>query len=92
MRRQQAPCWRVPPANPSPPPPRPPSSPPGDFWTKAAAPLRTLLERNNLTAGDVAAVELLGGTSRVPRLKQALSDVLGSRPLDMSVRATAGGL
>ncbi|PSC68342.1 heat shock 70 kDa 17 isoform A [Micractinium conductrix] len=59
----------------------------GDFWTKAAAPLRTLLERNNLTAGDVAAVELLGGTSRVPRLKQALSDVLGSRPLDMHLDA-----
>lgn len=57
--------------------------PAGDFWERAAAPLRTLLERNNLTSADVTAVELLGGTSRVPRLKQALSDVLGGRALDM---------
>lgn len=57
--------------------------PAGDFWERAAAPLRTLLERNNLTSADVSAVELLGGTSRVPRLKQALSDVLGGRSLDM---------
>lgn len=59
----------------------------GDFWERAAAPLRTLLERNNLTSADVTAVELLGGTSRVPRLKQALSDVLGGRALDMHLDA-----
>lgn len=46
-------------------------------------PLSTLLSRNNLTAADLDAVELLGGGSRVPRLKQALSEALGGRGLDM---------
>ena len=55
----------------------------GDFWQRAADPVVTLLQRNNLTAVDVAAVELLGGTSRVPRVKQALSEALGGRTLDM---------
>ncbi len=55
----------------------------GDFWQRATLPLSTLLSRNNLTAADLAAVELLGGGSRVPRLKQALSEVLGGRALDM---------
>jgi molecular chaperone DnaK (HSP70) len=49
------------------------------------APVRELLARNNLTAADVDAIELLGGTSRVPRLKQALSEALGGRTLDMWV-------
>ncbi|KAL4458458.1 hypothetical protein ABPG75_013323 [Micractinium tetrahymenae] len=59
----------------------------GDFWERAAAPLRTLLERNSLSPADVSAVELLGGTSRVPRLKQALSDALGGRALGMHLDA-----
>lgn len=55
----------------------------GDFWQRATLPLTTLLQQNNLTAGDLSAVELLGGGSRVPRLKAALSEVLGGRGLDM---------
>ena len=67
-----------------PPRPRPwPPRPAGDFFERAAAPLKELLRRNNVTSADVAAVELLGGSSRVPRLKQALSDALGGRALDM---------
>lgn len=45
--------------------------------------MTTLLQRNNLTAADVDAFELLGGTSRVPRIKAALSEALGGRTLDM---------
>lgn len=59
----------------------------GDFWERATAPLAALLARNNLSGADVAAVELLGGTSRVPRLKQALSEALGGRALDMHLDA-----
>ncbi|GAB4822077.1 hypothetical protein N2152v2_009123 [Parachlorella kessleri] len=55
----------------------------GDFWERATLPLTTLMARNNLTAADLGAVELLGGGSRVPRLKAALSDALGGRSLDM---------
>jgi hypothetical protein len=49
-----------------------------------------LLTRNNLTAADIDAFELLGGTSRVPRVKQALSEALGGRALDMWVARSAG--
>lgn len=45
--------------------------------------MTTLLRRNNLTAADITAFELLGGTSRVPAVKQALSAALGGRTLDM---------
>ena len=60
--------------------------PAGSFFTRAAAPLVKLLERNNVTVADIAAVELLGGGSRVPRLKAALSEALGGRALDMCAR------
>jgi hypoxia up-regulated 1 len=55
----------------------------GEAWARAAAPVVELLRRNNLTGGDLAAVELLGGTSRVPRVKAALVEALGGRALDM---------
>jgi hypoxia up-regulated 1 len=52
-------------------------------WERAAAPVATILQRNNVTGADLAAVELLGGTSRVPRVKAALTEALGGRALDM---------
>jgi hypoxia up-regulated 1 len=52
-------------------------------FARAAAPLSAIVARNNLTAEDVAAVELLGGGSRVPGVKAALSAALGGRGLDM---------
>jgi hypoxia up-regulated 1 len=54
-----------------------------NFWDRSAAPLIELLKRNNLTGADLAAVELLGGSSRVPKVKVALSEALGGRSLDM---------
>ena len=58
----------------------------GDFFTSAAKPLRTILERNDLLKGgsgvDIKAVELLGGGSRVPAVQAALSKALGGRALD----------
>ncbi len=53
-----------------------------DFFSRAAAPLRRVLERNGVKAEELDAVELLGGGSRVPRLQAALSEVLGGRGLD----------
>ena len=55
----------------------------GDFFQGAAAPVTELLERNGLQPDSLAAVELLGGGSRVPAVKAALSAALGGRPLDM---------
>jgi hypothetical protein len=45
----------------------------GDFFTASAGPLTKLMARNNLAPGDIDAVELLGGGSRVPRLQVGAS-------------------
>lgn len=55
----------------------------GAVWERAVAPVKALLERNNLTVSDLSAFELLGGSSRVPKVKAALSEALGGRALDM---------
>lgn len=52
-------------------------------WQRATAPVIEILKRNNLTAADLASVELLGGSSRIPKVKSALSEALGGRALDM---------
>lgn len=54
----------------------------GNFFERAKQPLLELVQRNNLTKGDIAAVELLGGGSRVPKVKAALSEALDGRGLD----------
>ena len=60
----------------------------GDFWERAAAPLVDLLARNaDVKVADLAAVELLGGGSRIPRVQAALSAALGGRALDRCVCA-----
>jgi hypothetical protein len=41
----------------------------GDFWERAAAPLRRIIERNNLKPEELDGVELLGGGTRIPRLQ-----------------------
>ena len=53
----------------------------GGFFQKAAQPLQQLLQRNKLSPGDVQAVELLGGGSRLPAVQAALSQVLQGRAL-----------
>jgi hypoxia up-regulated 1 len=56
-------------------------------WTRAAAPVTEILKRNNITGESLSAVELLGGCSRVPRVKAALTETLGGRALDMHMDA-----
>ena len=56
-------------------------------WDRTAAPLRELLQRNQIAPDTLSAVELLGGCSRVPRIKAALMSVLGGRTLDMHLDA-----
>ena len=58
----------------------------GDFFKRAAAPAAILLERSGLQADDLAAVELLGGGTRIPAVKHALIAALDNRALDMCVR------
>lgn len=59
----------------------------GTFWERAVQPVLTLMERNNLTVADLSAFELLGGSSRIPRVKTVLSQALGGRALDMHLDA-----
>ncbi len=50
---------------------------------RVAAPLTQILERSDVAVADLSTVELLGGGSRVPAVKAALSEALGGRNLDM---------
>lgn len=54
-----------------------------DFFARAAVPLKDILARNEVAITDLSAVELLGGGSRVPAVKKALSEAMGARQLDM---------
>lgn len=53
------------------------------YIERASQPLLEILDRNQIQVSDLTAVELLGGGSRVPAVKKALSDALGGRQLDM---------
>ncbi len=54
----------------------------GDFFQRAVAPLKSILDRNDVTPAQLEAVEILGGGSRIPALQAALSKALGGRALD----------
>ena len=55
--------------------------------SRAVAPLELIMERNDVTAEELAGVELLGGSSRVPMVKERLSEVLKGRSLDTHLDA-----
>eukprot|EP00889_Picochlorum_renovo_P008483 jgi/Picre1/35513/NNA_002974.t1 len=54
---------------------------------RAVIPLKAILSRNNVTSDDLSAVELLGGSSRVPLVKSRLSEALNGRALDSHLDA-----
>ena len=56
----------------------------------ATAPLQTILERlpeHGVALKDLEAVEVIGGATRVPFIKKALSEALGGRALDVHLDA-----
>jgi hypoxia up-regulated 1 len=57
------------------------------WFQRVAAVAERLLERQGVSAKDLAAVELLGGGSRVPGLQAALSKSLSGRALDRHLDA-----
>lgn len=59
----------------------------GDFFEKAALPLKKLIDGSGLTPDDFSAVELLGGGTRVPGVRQALEKVLVTKGLDRHLDA-----
>jgi hypoxia up-regulated 1 len=54
---------------------------------RAVAPLKAILNRNSINVDDLAGVELLGGSSRVPLVKSTLSELLKGRALDAHLDA-----
>lgn len=54
---------------------------------RAIMPMKTIIERNNVTVDQLAGVELLGGSSRVPMVKTRLSEALDGRSLDAHLDA-----
>jgi hypoxia up-regulated 1 len=59
----------------------------GSVIDRAVVPLTTLLSRNDIKVEDLTAVELLGGSSRVPAVKNRLSESLLGRTLDSHLDA-----
>ena len=58
-----------------------------DVVGRAVAPLKTIMERNEVDAEGLAGIELLGGSSRVPMVKARLSELLKGRGLDTHLDA-----
>lgn len=53
-----------------------------DFFEQAKKPLEEILVRNNVDVSSLGNIEMIGGGTRVPKLKDVLSNVLGGRQLD----------
>ena len=56
-----------------------------EIMNRAVMPLKVIMDRNNLTADGLSAIELIGGSSRVPMIKSELSKAVGGRQLDTYV-------
>ncbi|TFJ83042.1 hypothetical protein NSK_005667 [Nannochloropsis salina CCMP1776] len=54
-----------------------------DLFERAVQPLDNVLQQANLTLKDIAAVEVIGGGVRVPKVQQVVKDRLGSLELSM---------
>eukprot|EP00898_Chlorokybus_atmophyticus_P000372 jgi/Chlat1/1335/Chrsp118S01754 len=58
-----------------------------DVWPRLALPVLQLLQDAQLTIDQVDAVEVIGGSTRVPKVQAALSEALGGRTLDRHMDA-----
>ncbi|KAJ7523587.1 hypothetical protein O6H91_18G055500 [Diphasiastrum complanatum] len=58
-----------------------------DLFQRAALPLKSVLTDVGITADGLYAVELVGGATRVPKLQQVLSEVLGKKILERHLDA-----
>lgn len=63
--------------------------PAGSYWVAAKEPLQTLITRNDLGAGGAPiSVQLLGGGSRVPRVRSELQSVHSGITLEKNLDAS----
>lgn len=61
-----------------------------DVFERMTQPLRDVvagLERFNVTLADIEAIEVIGGSTRVPGVKDAIMDALGGRKFDVHLDA-----
>uniref|UniRef100_A0A8C4E104 Heat shock protein 4b n=1 Tax=Dicentrarchus labrax TaxID=13489 RepID=A0A8C4E104_DICLA len=49
----------------------------GDIWARVEPPLQSLLEQTKLKKEDIYAVEIVGGASRIPAVKERISKFFG---------------
>ncbi|XP_078149329.1 heat shock protein 70 (Hsp 70) family protein [Carex rostrata] len=59
----------------------------GDLWDQALVPLKEVIQSSNLKVEDIYAVELIGGATRVPKIKAKLQEFLGKSDLDKHLDA-----
>ncbi|GMY26369.1 heat shock 70 kDa protein 17 [Fagus crenata] len=58
-----------------------------DLWEKSLIPLKEVLQHSGLKLNDIYAVELIGGSTRVPKLQAKLQEFLGREELDKHLDA-----
>ncbi|XP_065877455.1 heat shock 70 kDa protein 17 [Euphorbia lathyris] len=59
----------------------------GDLWDRSLTPLKDVLKHSGMEVDDVYAVELIGGATRVPKLKAKIQEFLGRKELDKHLDA-----
>jgi molecular chaperone DnaK (HSP70) len=50
------------------------------LWARLRGVLERLIQENNVKPGDVDSIELVGGSTRIPRVKQTVVEVFGKEP------------
>ncbi|GAA0154559.1 Hsp70 family chaperone [Lithospermum erythrorhizon] len=58
-----------------------------DIWERALNPLREVIKHSGLKPEEIYAVELIGGATRVPKLKAKLQEFVGRKELDKHLDA-----
>ncbi|KAK7832251.1 heat shock 70 kda protein 17 [Quercus suber] len=58
-----------------------------DLWEKSLIPVKEVLQHSGLKLDEIYAVELIGGSTRVPKLQAKLQEFLGRKELDKHLDA-----
>ncbi|CAJ1963229.1 unnamed protein product [Cylindrotheca closterium] len=56
-----------------------------DLFKRTMGPVKEVLDRSNLTKEDVDQIVLVGGSTRIPKIQQLLSDYFGGKELSKSI-------
>merc|ERR1712232_1477720 len=56
-----------------------------DLFKKTLGPVKHVLERSNLSKSEIDQIVLVGGSTRIPRVQEILSDFFGGKELSKSI-------